>query len=406
MSPSVHSIAYVSVVHPLHDHRFLYKQCSGLARHGFAVDYYVRHDQSTVLQGVQIRPLQPATNRFSRFLGTFSLLPRLVRGPYAAYHMVDPELLPLGLLLKVFTRRRVVFDAHEDYVDFMRHKHYLPGPLGRIFSLGLRWVLDLSSRVLDGFVFADEGTAGLFGEMAPERKPMFYNFPLRSMFPEQPAAWTGRRYDTVFLGTMSETSGTWVILEAIQKLKMRHPSIRCLFIGMPEAEMKERVLAFVRDKGLSENVEFTGRLPHADVPQLLQQCKVGLIGLLDLPKFHRNIATKLFEYMASGIPVVSSDLPPERRFITAGECGEFFTPGDSAGMAAAIDTILSEPGRGQSMSTRARARMVRENYFAEGEIERLAQFYGWLLSESRRGGTGLRHGIGLRRATSQSSGTR
>jgi glycosyltransferase involved in cell wall biosynthesis len=377
------SIAYVSVVHPLHDHRFLYKQCSGLVRHGFAVDYYVRHDKETVLQGVQIQPLQPATHRLSRFSGTFALLPRLVRRRYAAYHMVDPELLPLGILLKALTRRRVVFDAHEDYVDFMRHKHYLPGPLGRFFSLGLRGVLDLSSRMLDGFVFADEGTASLFKRMASERKPMFYNFPLRSMFPEQPAEWDSRRYDTVFLGTMSGTSGTWVILEAIQKLKTRHPAVRCLFIGTPEPEMKERVLAFVRENGLSENVEFTGRLPHADVPRLLQQCKIGLIGLLDLPKFHRNIATKLFEYMASGIPVVSSDLPPERRFITAGDCGEFFTPGDSTGMAAAIDRILSEPGRGQAMSVSARERMVRENYFAEGEIERLARFYRWLLSESK-----------------------
>jgi glycosyltransferase involved in cell wall biosynthesis len=375
-----HSIAYVSVVHPLHDHRFLYKQCSGLVRHGFAVDYHVQHDAETVLQGVKIRPLSPPCGRLWRFLGTFKLLPRLVRTRYAAYHLVDPELLPLGLALKVFTRGRVVFDAHEDYVDFMRHKHYLPGPVGMVCSWGIRLVLNISSRVLDGFVFADDGTAGLFGGMAPESKAMFYNFPLRSMFPEQPAEWNSRRYDTVFLGTMSETSGTWVILEAIRLLKQRNRFIRCLFIGMPEARLKGGVMHFVEENGLRENVEFTGRLPHSDIPVLLQECKVGLVGLLDLPKFHRNIATKMFEYMASGIPVVSSDLPPERRFIMDGQTGLFFQPGNSIAMADVIHGILNDPGRGQQMSKNARDHMIRENYFAEGEIEQLAGFYSRLLS--------------------------
>jgi glycosyltransferase involved in cell wall biosynthesis len=376
----IQSIAYVSVVHPLHDHRFLYKQCSGLVRHGFAVDYHVQHDAEAVLQGVRIRPLSPHRGRLWRFLGTFNLLPRLVRIRYAAYHLVDPELLPLGLALKVFTRGRVVFDAHEDYVDFMRHKHYLPGPVGTVCSWGIRLVLNISSRMLDGFVFADDGTADLFVRMAPEQKTMFYNFPLRSMFPEQPAEWGARRYDTVFLGTMSETSGTWVILEAIRLLKQRHPSIRCLFIGMPEARLQERVTQFIQENGLGVNVEFTGRLPHSQIPLLLQECKVGLVGLLDLPKFHRNIATKMFEYLASGIPVVSSDLPPERRFVVDGQTGFFFPPGNSAKMADAIEVILNQPGLGQRMSTSAREHMIRENYFAEGEIEELAGFYSRLLS--------------------------
>jgi glycosyltransferase involved in cell wall biosynthesis len=374
------AIAYVSVVHPLHDHRFLYKQCSGLVNHGYTVDYHVRHEREEVIQGVSIKPLRPPQSRLRRFVSTFSLLPGLLKPSYVAYHLVDPELLPLGMVLKARTRRLVVFDAHEDYVDFIKHKHYLRGPAGGALSVGMRFLLHASSRALDGFVFADKGTAGMFKGMPEARKCLFYNFPLRSMFPEELSPWGERPYDLVFLGTMSRTSGIWVILDAVKLLKVRRPGVKCLFIGIPGEELRQEVFRFVEEQQLRANVEFTGRLPHGDVPLLLQRCKVGIVGLLDLPKFHSNIATKLFEYLASGIPVVSSDLPPEREFIPDGECGKFYKPGDAAGMADAIDFILSRNGCGPRMSANARRHVLERNYFAEGEIAKLAGFYSNLLA--------------------------
>ena len=377
------TIAYVSVVHPLHDHRFLYKQCSGLVKHGFEVDYYVQHTQPETLQGVHIKPLKTYASRLGRFLSTFGLLPKLLKKKYAAYHLVDPELLPLGILLKLLSRKAVIFDAHEDYVDFMKRKHYLPGFMGTGCSWGIKVMLNASSRLFDGFVFADEGTATMFDRMPQEKKCFFYNFPMRSMFPEKPNEWATRTYELVFLGTMSVTSGTLVILDAIKRLRENFKTLKCLFIGFPGKELHDRVFEFIAQNGLEANVEFTGRLPHSEIPALLQQCKIGLIGLLDLPKFHSNIATKLFEYMASGIPVVSSDLPPERKFIPDDQCGRFFTPGDAEDMAQAISAILSDPKRGAEMSAAARNHMLQQQYFAEAEIRKLADFYGHLLSGHR-----------------------
>ncbi len=374
-----YKIAYISVVHPLHDHRFLYKQCSGLVKNGFEVDYYVRHTHSETIQGVGIYPLKTYKSRLRRFLSTFWLLPELMKKKYSAYHLVDPELLPVGILLKLFSRKVVVFDAHEDYIDFMKRKYYLRGFLGVLCSCGIKILLNISSRLFDGFVFADEGTASMFDGMPQGKKCFFYNFPVFSMFPQTPSKWTARKYDLVFLGTMSRTSGTFVILEAIKLLKERFQSLKCLFIGVPDENVRDEVFNFVDQNKMRDNIEVTGRLPHSDIPEILQNCKIGLIGLLDLPKFHSNIATKLFEYMASGIPVVSSDLPPERKYIGE-KCGKFFPPGDAPAMAAAINAILLEDGRGQEMSMAARDYMVQKKYFAESEVEKLATFYKRLLS--------------------------
>lgn len=377
-------VAYVSVVHHLHDHRFLYKQCKGLADNGFEVDYYARSSEECVIHGVHIKPLESHVSRVKRVLSTFMLLPRLVKGKYDAIHLADPELLPLGMILKLFTRTVVIFDAHEDYVSFMKHKHYLPSFLIDVFSLGMKFTLYLGSLILDGFVFADEGTAKEFRKIPSDRKELFYNFPLLSLFPDERESWTTRKYDVVFLGTMSRTSGTFVMLEAISIVRGKFPALKCLFIGEPEDYIKQEVDEYIRQHDLNECIEFTGRVPHGDVPNLLQKCKVGLIGLLDMPKFSKNIAVKMFEYMASSVPVVSSDLLPERKYIASGKCGYLVPPEDPAAMAEAISRIISDAELGRRMSEACRQYMLERKYFAENEVEKLVEFYKYLLAHRRR----------------------
>lgn len=206
---------------------------------------------------------------------------------------------------------------------------------------------------------------------------------MRSMFPQTPTPWPTRKYDLVFLGTMSATSGTFVILEAIKQLTARFPSLKCLFIGLPGEEIRAKAFEFVEQNNLTDNVVFTGRLPYSEIPNLLADCKIGLIGLVDLPKFHKNIATKMFEYMACGIPVVSSDLPPERKYIIPGKCGYLIPPEDSTAMAEAIAKILSDSELGNEMSAFCCQHMAEKKYYAENEIEKLAEFYACLLNYPR-----------------------
>jgi glycosyltransferase involved in cell wall biosynthesis len=377
------TVAYVSVVHPLHDHRFLYKQCKGLVDHGFTVDYFVQAEQPCVLQGVTIRPLKEYASRWRRFMSIWRLHKPLRQGRYDAVHLVDPELLPLGILLKLTTRSAVIFDAHEDYVEFIKHKHYLHGFVSRLMSLGIKLLLAFSARVLDGMIFADQGTADTLN-MPEFKKGFFYNFPMLSLFPETPTDWSDRRYDVVYLGTMSRTSGIFVMLQAIALLAQKRPRVRCLFIGEPGGYLKEEVTAHVRQLNIESNVEFTGRVPHGQVPGRLQNCRVGLIGLMNLPKFHKNIATKMFEYMACAIPIVSSDLPPERRFMNDPEHGLFVPPEDPKSMADAIDRILSDPEMAARMARNCRRQILEKGYYAEKEIDGLVAYYRSILDRRRK----------------------
>jgi glycosyltransferase involved in cell wall biosynthesis len=247
--------------------------------------------------------------------------------------------LPVGILFKIFKRSKVVFDAHEDYIDFMKQKDYIPKSVRGLLSAFMIALLYISGKALDAFIFSDEGTALEMKFLPSRKKIFFYNFPVLAFFPDQMKTWKDRCFDVVFVGTMSRTSGTLVMLNAIAELAKTNPKLKCLFIGEPEHAITKEVHQIISENGLSNMVTFTGRLPHGSIPELLQDCKIGLIGLLDLPKFQKNISTKLFEYLASGIPMVSSDLPPERNFLEDGKHCIFIKPGESHEMSKAIIKI-------------------------------------------------------------------
>ncbi len=86
----------------------------------------------------------------------------------------------------------------------------------------------------------------------------------------------------------------------------------------------------------------TGRVPFETIGRYLQQAAVGWVTWQPERKNQRNIPTKLFEYMAYALPVVSSDLPSTRPFVHDGVNGYRVRADDPAAHAAAILALLRD----------------------------------------------------------------
>lgn len=144
-----------------------------------------------------------------------------------------------------------------------------------------------------------------------------------------------------YAGHLYAWKGVEVLLEAIAQL----PDARGLIIGGHPAEPDLARTKAVADRlGISDRVTFTGLVEPGRVPELLRQADV-----LVLPNPASAISTrytsplKLFEYMAAGRPIVSSDLPSIREVLRDGVNALLVTPGDPAALASAIDRLLKEP---------------------------------------------------------------
>jgi glycosyltransferase involved in cell wall biosynthesis len=144
-----------------------------------------------------------------------------------------------------------------------------------------------------------------------------------------------------YAGHLYAWKGVDVLLEAIARL----PQARGLIVGGHSSEPDlARTKSVAERLGLGERVTFTGLVEPTRVAQLLTQADV-----LVLPNPASAISTrytsplKLFEYMAAGRPIVSSNLPSIREVLRDGVNALLVPPGDPIALASAIDQLLTDP---------------------------------------------------------------
>jgi glycosyltransferase involved in cell wall biosynthesis len=295
------------------------------------------------------------------------------------YHFHDPELIPLGIALKAIRpSRAVVYDVHEDYPSMMLEKYWLPRPVRPLIAKGAALANRLAGFCLNGIVTADPWVAEEFQKFAPGKTTVYYNFPVPSLF-----ALNGKRItataDLVYVGGMSERSGIFVLLDALALLREKgcRPTVKLAGYtdGIVGRSAIEKAIA---DRRLGEQIDFHGRIPHAEVPSWIRSGRVGLVMLQPIPKFMKNIPSKMFEYWACGLPVIASDLPPIRRFVNDHETGLLFSPETPGSLAKAIQFMIDHPDERERMGQFGYKRVSQE-WNNETQINRLIRFYERIL---------------------------
>jgi glycosyltransferase involved in cell wall biosynthesis len=206
---------------------------------------------------------------------------------------------------------------------------------------------------------------------------VLHNFPRLDLFPFSNLPLASRPYDVVYHGSVPKyhLEVCLGIDEALMQLGQR---LQWRFIskGIPElAWFRAELLR----RGIEDRFRIDERIPHDQIAGEISKAKIGIIPLPNLPKFLNNIPRKLFEFMAMGLPVVMSDLPPSRPFVSNGTCAFMVPPGDYRRYAEAINEILTNPDRWEAMGKEGRRR-VEENYNWEKESQKLLSLYDELLA--------------------------
>jgi len=170
----------------------------------------------------------------------------------------------------------------------------------------------------------------------------------------------------VFAGAFRSWHGAIHLVEAVARLRARgRTDIGAVLIG--DGAERPRVMAAAA--GI-DGILFTGAIPHDRMPAALAAADIGVapfdIGAhapLSLGFYWSPL--KMFEYMASGLPVVAPAVDRIPSLVEHGREGVLYEP--SAGHAGALGTALAEltdPQRRKTMGTAARDRAVRDYSWA------------------------------------------
>ena len=233
-------------------------------------------------------------------------------------------------------------------------------------------LLQVGLRIVDGVVAATPGVA----EGLPDRAPIavVHNFPRVEEFRIDRQANSDPSLVT-YVGAITEARGAVEMVEAIDRVG-RELDARLVLAGVvtPPALLSRLESA----RGWSRT-RFLGRIEPNAVPELLSSARVGLVLLKDHPAYRQPYATKMFEYMAAGMPFVASSLPAWRQQLESWGCSLSVDPDDPEAIAEAIRWLLEHPHEADAMGRRGRD-VVIANFSWETEEQNLLRFYSSFLT--------------------------
>ena len=353
-------VAHLTSLHLPDDVRIFFKECRTLARAGYEV-HLVAPEGGRTRNGVIFHGFAPPGGlRPVRIVHRLWRVWRTARRIRAdLYHFHEPELVPVALLLRQ-TGSRVVYDVHEDHPSTQIYEPYRFGK-----RIGFRLLEALARRTCDGFVAATPAIAKAF---PPERTVEVRNLPLLEKLASRLPAPNGHA-NVVYVGGLTYPRGLREMVEAAQRL--RDPEVRLLLIGSFGAQE-------IADEAHTlpgwDRVDYIGQIDHDEVWERLATARVGLVTLHPEESYVESLPTKLFEYMAAGLPVVVSDFPYLRVLLDPVGCASFVDPLDPAQIAAAIDDLLADEERAHEMGNRGAA-AVRERLNWQHEEPKLLDLY-------------------------------
>jgi glycosyltransferase involved in cell wall biosynthesis len=380
-------VCVLTSVHMPFDGRVFHKEARSLARAGYEVVLIARHDKEETIGGVRIVPLPEPKSRLHRMTQVLWRLYRLaVKEDADVYHFHDPELMVVGLLLKL-RGRRVIWDVHEHYPNAILDKYYLSRPVRRVISRSFDIFERAVVRFFDYVIYTTPFVGARY-EKLKVRSGRIENYPiieLSQTFERDP------QEKIIYLGGMSRTRGLVEVAEAFTLVTQKHPSWELYLVGLYQPKSFEQELReLVQRRGIAGNVRFMAWVPYEEKERLSSQASMGIITYLPYANNTSCLPNKLFDYMLVGLPVIASNFPLYREVVepngggpdAQGRCGLIVDPSKPEEIARAMEYLIEHPQEARRMGQNGR-RAVLEKYNWEKESERLLRIYDAVLNTEK-----------------------
>jgi glycosyltransferase involved in cell wall biosynthesis len=301
------------------------------------------------------------------------------RRRYDVVHVNNPpDFLILTAVVPKLLGAKVIFDVHDLSPDMFTMR--FGGRCGsRVGHQLLRAVELWSAKFADAVVTVHEPYRR---ELAARGVPLEKITVVMNSLDERLLPADGQSEDgfrVVYQGTITPPYGVHLLVEAVARLADEVPEVRLEIYG--DGDSLSEIRSTAQRLRVVDRIRLSGRfLPHGDVLERIRSASVGVVPNLPTPLNRFALSTKLFEYIALGIPVVSADLPTIREHFSDSEV-LFFRAGDIEALKAALLEIRREPASAAARAEAARRRY--EGYRWPGHARRYAELLARCLEPAR-----------------------
>ncbi|EAC3456729.1 glycosyltransferase [Listeria monocytogenes] len=306
-----------SSVHVWSDTRIFFKEAMTLANEDFMVDFYAIegptiYDQSHA--NICVTTLSQSENKkTARPKRWLQLYKKALASDACYYHFHDFELLAVATMIK---KRKpncfIIYDMHENFPAMLKTKEWIPKFIRRPLSEILAYLEKKWMAHIDAVIFAETSYKEHYEQVNIDKCDVL-NLPVW----QEPLIIKKRESFTfVYVGDLVRDRGVFEMLQLIKNLKARGYATVCLkLIGPMHSSIKEEVLDFIITNELVDMIKMYGRIPYTEIWEHYASAHVGLCLLHPIPNYMHSLATKLFEYMAAGLPILATNIPDWKELI-------------------------------------------------------------------------------------------
>ena len=349
-------VAVVTVVHDPRDARIRAREIEALRQHGHHVTFVAPFSATGAPMDTNLTCIDVPRARGLKRRAPVRTAARWMRQHANDVDVMvvhDPELVPALISLPSNCRAVRVWDVHENNPDAVASRPYVPHVLRPLVRV---WLQRLEAR-------AEQHLHLLLAENSYQKRfhgphPIVLNVPWVDEVVTSPAPPQRR---VTYVGSITRARGAGALLELARLLAA--DDIEVHLIGPLDDAFSNEHIRAAHSRG---DLQWHGRLPNSEALAAVRDSIAGLALLQDTPNHHDSMPTKVLEYLAQAVPVVTTALPLAEEVVVTANAGIVVAcntdDGEVAREAAdAIRRITADPGLRNSMGTGGH-QLMREQY--------------------------------------------
>ena len=358
-------VCILTTVHPPFDTRIFHKEAKTLVQAGYDVTLIVQHSKNEIVDGVKIIALSKPRNRFTRIFGlTWQTLFLALRQRADIYHFHDPELIIVGIILRLFGKK-VIYDVHEDVPKQILNKNWMGNVNIRKFAAFIMNIIEqIGALLFNRIVVATPDIAKKF----PKKKIVILrNFPILQLIDNTISANCKKNKPIIiYAGGLTRIRGIKEIIQAMEYIEDR---AELWLLGKWESKKFEKECEDL------EGWKYTRYLGFKNLQEVYSFMKSSDIGIINFLPVENNLKAgpnKVYEYMACSLPIVMSNFLYWKKIFKGYTL--FTNPYDSKGIAEKILYLLDNPNEAKELGKKGR-KLIEEKYNWKAESKKLLEMY-------------------------------
>ncbi len=366
-------VCHLTSVHCWNDIRIFKKQCVSLAKHNYDVSLIAFGAIDQIVENVRIinagHVFQSRKQRMKK--GRKQIEKIAIEQDAQIYHFHDPELIPVGKKLAQ-QGKIVIYDVHEDVPRQILSKPYLNKFIARIISFFFEQYENKSVKKFSAVCCATPFIQKRFTALHQESVDI-NNFPLENEIDFSDDMLKTKKNKVCYIGGISEIRG---ILPLVDAMALCNGITLDLAGDFPEGHFKDKIKSSAGWQYVNE----LGFINREVAQQVKSESIAGIVSFLPAENHINAQPNKIFEYMASGLPVIGSNFPLWRDIIEGNNCGICVDPSSPQSIADAILCIASDKQKSMLMGKNG-IEAVKDKYNWKSEEKKLLTLYSKLLKQ-------------------------